>query len=366
MEQVVELLRHHIPLAAPSTREPYVGDEENLRVSIGFTPNWFHKRLGIDFSQKWHEDPEYRYETLVKMKTHLHQIFPMVDYFTPEFENGIEKTCATISGVYGIMLMTMLYGLEPVYSANGWPDVKGGLHIPKDKLANLESFNLSQNPVAKKLFAQMDHVESKWGRIHGYLNYQGILNIALKVRGNEIFMDLYDDPEFCHHFFGHIADTIKNLSKIVQEKQRKSGFYINLLSVSNCVINMIAPKQYEEFLLPHDDMLSKEYERFGMHTCNWNINSYIETLSKIKNMGYLDTGEISNLKKIKEIFPNTRRAVMIGPVELEKNSLENLKKKVIRMRDEYSPCDIILADLEDTLPDQKIIDFINLCRDVQS
>ena len=69
-------LRNHIPLSGPATREPCTGDEPFLRVSLGFVPRWYHKRLGIDFSQQWHTDPVHRYDTLVAMKTFLHEIFP--------------------------------------------------------------------------------------------------------------------------------------------------------------------------------------------------------------------------------------------------------------------------------------------------
>jgi len=31
-------LRNHIPLSAPATREPCTGDEQDLRVSLGFVP----------------------------------------------------------------------------------------------------------------------------------------------------------------------------------------------------------------------------------------------------------------------------------------------------------------------------------------
>lgn len=38
----------------------------------------------------------------------------------------------------------------------------------------------------------------------------------------------------------------------VEERQRQSGFPIDQLSVSNCVVNMISPKDYETFVMPHD------------------------------------------------------------------------------------------------------------------
>ena len=38
-------LRNHIPISGPATREPIVGDEAELRVSLGFTPKWYVDRL---------------------------------------------------------------------------------------------------------------------------------------------------------------------------------------------------------------------------------------------------------------------------------------------------------------------------------
>lgn len=74
------------------------------------------------------------------------------------------------------------------------------------------------------------------------MNYQGILNIAVKVRGQEIISDMIEDPDFVHRFFRHIARTIAKTSRAVQARQRESGFDVDLLSMSNCVMNMISPE----------------------------------------------------------------------------------------------------------------------------
>jgi len=68
-------LRNHIPLSGPATREPCDGTESRLRVSVGFTLLWYRDRLGVDFGEKWHNNPEYRYTSLVKMKEYLHLHF---------------------------------------------------------------------------------------------------------------------------------------------------------------------------------------------------------------------------------------------------------------------------------------------------
>ena len=61
-------LRNHIPISGPAWREPADGTESDMRVSLGFEPAWFHRRCGINFSEKWHIDPFYRHKSLVKMK----------------------------------------------------------------------------------------------------------------------------------------------------------------------------------------------------------------------------------------------------------------------------------------------------------
>lgn len=350
-------LRNHIPLGAPATREPCTGSEPRLRVSLGFTPRWYRSRLGIDFGQRWHTDAEYRYAALMSMISHLHESFPEVSYFAPQTGNDVEQRCATISGVYGIMVIPSLYGLPIDYRSDNWPDVAGGVHLSKKELAATVAsgpLDLDAVPTFRALEAQMDRIETRWGKIHGYLNYQGVLNIALKLRGNEIFLDMFDDPEFARSLFTHIADTIERVSKRVQARQRRSGFDVDLLSMSNCVINMISPQQYEEFLLPLDRELSTKFSRFGVHTCNWDATPYFDALSRIDSLGYLDTGIAADLPRMRRTFPNTRLAVMYSPVKLEQASIQEIRADIEKLDAELAPCDLVMADVENTTPDERV------------
>ena len=300
------------------------------------------------------------------MKRELNTTFPMVLDFQVKMEEGIERTCATVSGVHGIMLVPMLYGIEPLYRVDRWPDAKEGMHIDKARLEHLKPFDLHTHPIMVQLSQQMDTIEERWGEIRGHLNYQGVLNVAMKVRGSEIFLDMYDDPDFARSFFDHIAHTIESVSKLVQQRQRRSGFGVNQLSMSNCVVNMVSPQQYEEFILPHDLRLSKEYERFGVHTCNWDVTPYLDALRRIEKMGYLDTGMTADLVRIREMFPDARRAVLYGPVELENKTLSEIREDIERLAAEYAPCDIVMADVESTTPDSRILDFLRIVEETEA
>ena len=356
-------LRNHIPLSGPATREPCDGTEDRLRVSLGFTPLWYRDRLGVDFGEKWHNDPEYRYASLVKMKEYLHLHFPSIPYFEPKYEKGIEPTCATISGVYGILLISMIYGAKPVYAKDSWPDAKPIFSL--EDLYNLPVIDLDTNEAFQKLSSQMEEISKRWGAIHGYLNYQGVINIATKLRGSELFLDMLDEPETVKAFFKHIADTIFQVSKRVQKRQRESGFAIDLLSMSNCTVSMISPDQYEEFVLPFDIDLSHQYSRFGIHTCNWVADPYLDGIRKIEKVGYLDTGINSDLPRIKAMFPDTRRALLYTPGEFESATTDELKALISKINCEYAPCDIVLADIESTTPDSRVQEFLALVKEEQ-
>jgi hypothetical protein len=361
-----------------------------MRVSLGFTPKWYRDRLGTDFGEPWHHDPLYRYEQSVRIRRLLEELFPTVDNFKLRMRDGAAGStfaadgsfcpeCATISSVFGIMLVSSCYGIQLAYREDNWPDSAGGVHLDKGTLTDLIARGLfdfsdpasiarslpGSGPTIRSLFSQMDEIARRWGPIHGYLNYQGILNIALKLRGNDIFMDFFDDPEFVESLFSHIARTIGDLSKTVQARQRASGFAIDLLSLSNCVMNMVSPQQYEHFVLPLDQRLSSGYARFGVHTCNWVIDPYMDSLRKLDRMDYIDTGTGSDLGRLKRLFPDTRRAVLYTPGEAESKSTDELYRDLEHIAREYAPCDIVLADVETTMPDSRINDFLEMAQELE-
>jgi hypothetical protein len=354
-------LKNYIPLSGPATRCPCDGTEGPFRVSLGFTPKWYHDRLGIDFSECWHFDPQYRYDSLMKMRRLLHEKFPTVEHFAPHIEeNGVDYQCATLDGVYGSLLIAGIYGMKGYYAADNWPSTSPDDCFSMEDLMPLTPIDLDKNPLFQDLTRQMDYIEGKWGKISGYISYQGVLNNAFRLRGQEIFIDMMEEPEFAHDLFEHITETMLNTAKRVQKRQRDSGFYINMTSNSNCVMNMISPDMYEEFILPCDRRIAGEFERFGIHTCNWNATPYIDKLSKIPDLGYIDMGIDTDMERMRRVFPEARRGVLYSPVKVQNASMEEIEADFRLIAEKLAPCDLILADMETDIPDQRIIDMLKL------
>ncbi|HEB10423.1 MAG TPA: hypothetical protein ENI06_04315 [Spirochaetales bacterium] len=355
-------LRNHIPIGGPARREPVNGSESAMRVSLGFEPGWFYRRCGVDFSEKWHKDPYYRYETLKNMKQVLVRAFPSVTYWDLSCSHDL----ATISGCYGAYPIPHAFGIPLVYAPDRWPALVPDKKLSITEIEKLDAEKILSGPVVEELFSQMDTIEKEWGKIHGYLNWQGILNNGFNLRGQEIFLDIYDKPDFVHHFFSIIYEVMVSLAQMVQERQRRSGFDINQMSVSNCVMNMISPELYEEFIFPYDSKIAYQFERFGVHTCNWNVTPYIEVLSRLPKLGYLDMGIMSDLPRVKETFNNTYRAVLYSPVTLQEAGLKEIRRDMEKIYRELAPCDVVMADIQATTPDERVNEFIEISRNLES
>ena len=356
-------LRNHIPISGPARRELVDGMESDMRVSLGFEPAWFHQRCGINFSEKWHLDPFYRQKSLVKMKKELCKNFPTVSYWNEDFKDDL----STISGCYGAYVIPKIFGFPLVYEEDRWPVLdKNKKKLTEKEIQKLNIDDLLSSPFVEELFNQIDIIESEWGKIHGYLNWQGVLNNSFHLRGENIFTDFYDRPAFAHHLFSLISDVMIRLALKVQKKQRESGFYINHFCVSNCTVNMVSPQIYREFLFPYDKKIAESFERFGVHTCNWNITPYLGEIVKLPKVGYIDMGMNSDLKKVKKLLPEARRAVIYSPVRLLEISLEGLREDMRKIYNELSPCDVVMADIPYNADDQRVKELLSICREVES
>jgi hypothetical protein len=342
-----------MPIGASLSWAPSTGNEPTLGFIPGFHPKWYNKKLGIDFSERWHTDPVYRYGCILRMKQYVHMLFPRVKDFEPVYDGNAEVSCATIAGVFGVMLIPMIYGFKPAFKQDARPDAEPGSVMTKEQIATLEPFDLENSSVIQMLLKQMDIIQEKYGKVRGFLDYQGILNVAFKLRGSEIFIDMVESPELVHKLLTHIAQTIMGTAKLIQKRQRQSGYEINMMCTCNCVVNMISPKMYEEILLPYDIKLSKEFDYFGVHTCNWNVTPYIDTLRKIEKVGYIDMGASSNLEEVRRQFLDARRTVLMSPVFFSL-PWEKQKVEIDRIAELLTPCDIAMGAIDDMVPSEDV------------
>ncbi|MBI3986909.1 MAG: hypothetical protein HY343_08325 [Lentisphaerae bacterium] len=391
------LLMPYIPLAGSLVfqHEPE-GQVPPCRLFPGFTPKWFRQHAEIDFGKRWHTDPHYRQATTVEMAKCLNRVFPEL-----RLGGDPARMQGSISQIRTASFMAALFGLDILFFPDNWP-ANHGATLTDGQVDRLEVPDFRASAVFQDLERQCELIRKEWGRIPGELNYQGVLNTAFRLRGEELFVDMLTAPERAHRLLNVVGETMLRVIDAVYAIQAASGVTHDFFVTANCVVNMISEKQYREFVMPQDRKLSAHFPHFGIHNCAWRVDDYARAYSEIRThgkdghdgawpsnnqekrlsstlegrassrpsgvlheaLGYLDFGLESDLKRLRSLFPNTTLSVMVTPFELAGKPLETLRRDLVRVREELGACRIVLADIEAGTPPERLVAFFRLASEV--
>ena len=347
----------YIALGAPATRRPATKNLPYLRPEIGFTPRWFQQALGIDFGEKWHTDPAYRRQSILAMRHEIDRRFPE-NRIGQIGEQGEELDLLT--GVFGACTIATMFGVPIRFDKEQWPTSEQ-FHLSDEDMGQLKPVNPATNPFFQSLMKQVEWIEESEGRVVGFINWQGVLNNAQRLRGQQLFLDMLMAPDLVINLLECITTTMIDAAKMLQERQKQSGVNYSFFTVSNCLVNMIQPELYQEFILPFDLRIANEFDAIGIHNCAWNASPYLDDYASVPKVGYIDMGIESDLSKARKLFPESRRSLMYTPMDLVNKPIANVREDLECIARDYGPCDIVAADIEAGTPDEKVFEFIGLC-----
>lgn len=350
----------YIALGAPATRRPSAAKLPFLRPEIGFTPKWYHQALGIDFGERYHTDLSFRRESVFSMRREVDNRFPgnrigKID------ETG--ETIDLLTGLYGACTIASMFGVPIRYDSEQWPTSEH-YNISDEDLSRIQPVSPEDNPFFLSIMEQASRIGETEGKIVGFINWQGVLNNAQRIRGQQLFLDMLIDPDTTMHFLECITTTMIESAKLLQKRQSQSGVDYTFFTVSNCLVNMLSPDLYRDFILPFDQRIAEAFQSIGIHNCAWNASPYLDDYSTIKDVRYLDMGIDSDLEKARTLFPVCRRSLMYTPMDLANKEISEIRTDLEHIASHYGPCDIVAADIEAGTPDSRVAAFIGLCNEI--
>ena len=123
-------------------------------------------------------------------------------------------------------IISKIFGCEIKYYKGASPEV-----LPKmisDKEAdNLEPINLGENAAFKQVVKLVDKLKNRFGYVMGDINWQGVLNVALDIRGSAIFIDMMQTPDRARRIFGSITKTIMDFVNYIRGETGTSSISVN-------------------------------------------------------------------------------------------------------------------------------------------
>jgi hypothetical protein len=302
-----------------------------LPVEIVFHPSWWHRHAGITFDEDFFYHPARRVEAERRMEQVLYERFG--DLGLGEDRDRDRPVIGAVHNAAGFLLSEML-GCRVDYLENAPPQV-----VPADRPSlEIDVEGAFTSGAFRRLRGLIDALKARFGYVTGDVNWAGILNLALDLRGQAVFLDMADRPDEVRVFFGRIAEVIKRFTTIVARETGTTSISVNrtvrhiqgpVFLHSECALTMISTTHYEQFLLPIDKGWSERHRPFGVHYCGADPHRFAAALAKIPYLDFLDVGSGGDLGALRQRLPETFLNIRLSPVEIVEQSVEEIRQTVI-------------------------------------
>ncbi|MCY1722039.1 hypothetical protein OU798_16915 [Prolixibacteraceae bacterium Z1-6] len=330
-----------------------------LPVDIVLSPEWWFYNEKITFDEDFFYHPLRRVEVEQQMERVLYERWGK--FGLGKHHNEQRPEIGAVHLAAGFLLSEMM-GCKVNYSESHPPQV---IAADQDKLL-IDVDAVFESAAFKRTIALFDQLKSKHGYLTGDINWGGILNLAMDVRGNQILMDMMMDPDAVKAYFTQIAEVILKFTSLVKQHTGTTSISVNrvlrhlekpVFLHSECSHTMISAEDYQEFLLPFDVEWSKQQQPFGIHYCGPDPHRMAAQFAQIPHLDFLDAGWGGDIKALREALPNTFLNIRLSPVEIINQSNEQIENTLIQLvKDSGDTCltGVCCINIDDKVSDDKI------------
>jgi len=329
-----------------------------LPVDIVLSPEWWNKNEGITFDRDFFYHPLKRVEEEQHMEKILYERwgkFGLGEHNgTPRPEIGAVHLAA------GFLLSEMM-GCQVNYSENHPPQV-----LPAyQELRNINASDVFRSAAFQQVTHLTDSLKKKYGYLSGDINWGGILNIAMDLRGENIFLDMMMTSDEVKDYFAGIAKVIEKFTSFLQTETGTTSISVNrgvrhitkpVLLHSECSHTMISEDDYEYYFLPFDQEWSNN-RPFGIHYCGSDPHRMATAFAKIPHLDYLDLGWGGDVKILREHLPDTFFNIRLSPVEMARQTHDEIRNSITRLvKDSGNPnlTGVCCINMDDSVSDDRI------------
>ena len=303
-----------------------------IPVELIFNPNWWYHHYGISFDESFYFDRGVRIRNDLSMRRAMYERFGLGE---PDPQ---PRPILGSMHVAGGFVMPALFGVKVRFAENEAPWPIPSVLSDEDILA-LEVPDIETTWPMDVLISDMDALDDAYGYVVGDFDTDGILNTALQIRGQQLFVDFFEDPDLVHRLFAVLADAYVLVADYVRSRTgtcaaatNRSILHVNpeIYLHSNCAVQMISPATYEEFLLPYELYLADRLQPYGIHHCGNNLHVFADVYSSVPAV-FFDVGWESDVGRCREVFPNAFLNLRLSPVRMLQQTADEIRKDTERL-----------------------------------
>ena len=301
-------------------------------VNVIFSPAWWQTHYGISFEEPFYLDLETRIANAVLMRRALFESFSIG---SPDPKPRPVIGSHYIAGGYvKPVVLKVPIRFAPNQAAWAIP-----ADLDRESVLALRAPDIRSTWPMNVLIEQMDVLQQRFGYVSGDLNLGGTINTAAEVRGNDLFMDLVEDPELTDHLFDVVVTTNLAVGECLRAHTGTTSIAVNrsitcfdrsLHLTGNCSVSMISPALYTRRVLPFEQRLADGLRPFGIHHCGSNLQLFAHPYQTLSPR-FLDVGAGSDVEACHRLYPDSFLNLRMSPVHMLQSTASEIYDEALTL-----------------------------------
>lgn len=301
--------------------------QQFIPILTSISKGWLHQEGGFTFEKRYYLDPLFRRDQDIRIDQFLESRFP--GYLIKNLESNLVQPAhydpnqIMVGGIQPNLILGMCLGAKMAWYSG--QDIDFVSANPLGNIQSLAELPSPQKIISHPLIQQFETQISELRASHpdafitppffwdtsGRATIHGIITTSLKLYGENVFIKIFDDPDFVLGLHQWITDVYISL---IQHFAELGQIPVTSVHVGECAGTMLRGAQYEEFILPFINQIADALGPIRLHSCG-RTDHLLSVMQKISRLQVLDTGSNTSVAKIREHFGNDFQIDIAPPVE---------------------------------------------------
>ena len=298
-----------------------------VSIQASVSKGWLFNEAGFSFEKQYYFDPLYRWKQDRAIDKYLNDRFPEYAIYNmesnlvqAEFYNSEQ---VLVGGLQPNLILGACLGAKFAFFQDKDADIIGK---PLEKISEIEKLpepgSIVESSLIKKLDSQIISIQKERPELRvmppffwdasGRATIHGFITTSLKLFGENIFMKIFDDPEFVKSFHLWITDIY---TVLIQHFSELGNIPVLSIHIGECSGSMLNAEQFEDFIVPFASKMGANLGSIRLHSCGLS-DHLLESISKIKNLQVIDTGSNTSVASMRELFGIEKELNIEPPVEI--------------------------------------------------
>ncbi|MCL2518794.1 MAG: hypothetical protein FWF15_09550 [Oscillospiraceae bacterium] len=236
---------------------------------------------------------------------------------------------------YGMDLIPHLYGMSlTCQEAGGWMPER----LSKERLSKMEPVLIQDHRIAEWFSREKERKIERYGSAASFFASESPTNIAVRLRGEDFYMDLLDDPGFARHVLELSTESALSVTLYQEQLFPPPEENERPFCLGNCNVVLMSPSLYADMIKPFDILLHDRLEECtGMvwntllHHCDVPADKFLAVYKDLPRLKSFQASHHTDIVAVQREMPGVEFLCMFNPAEMITMTPEELDRAFLRV-----------------------------------